>query len=178
MLKYALAAFTAAFFLAFAPEKTVEEWGGISFIGPAQAEPMGREGWNFASRNRTTYSQYQFLRHGSGTGTAGGGNGLGTLNQYVTNYNSSSTAIGNYSEINQILGDGAQGYLTFNNKQKSTGSQTSDADTQVSIDNSKAIAGGDGANAKAGSQGNGNNPAAPSEPGEPENTGADQTTAE
>lgn len=170
MLKYALAAWTAAFVLASAPEKIVEEWQDVSFIGSAQAEPMGREGWNFASRNRTTYSQYQFLRQGNGTGTAGGGNGLGTLNQYVTNYNSSSTAIGNYSEINQILGDGAEAYLTLNNKQKSNGSQTSDADNQISIDNSTAVAEGDGAHAEAGSQGNGNNPTAPSQPESSANT--------
>mgnify|MGYP000321349196 CR=1 FL=1 len=178
MLKYALAASMAVFFLTSAPDKTIEEWAGFSLIDTAEAEPMGREGWNFASRNRTTYSQYQFLRQEQGTGTAGGGDGLGTLNQYVTNYNSSSTAIGNYSEINQILGDGAQGYLALNNKQKSTGSQTSDADTQVSIDNSTAIADGDGAHAEAGSQDNGNNPAAPSEPDTTENTDADETPAD
>lgn len=151
MVRYFMAVPVALLFAALLPGEMPE--GGKHGFGlpQAEAQPMGREGWNFASRNRTTYSQYQFIeRSQNGNGVDGGGNGIGALNQYVTNYNSSSTSIGNYNEINQILGAGAEGYLAINNNQTSTGNQTSQADTQVSVDNSTAIAEGDGASANAG----------------------------
>jgi hypothetical protein len=92
---------------------------------PAAAQQIGKRGWEPSPRARSLSSQYQFQKqfYGSSDG------GMGALTQYVTNYNSSSTSIGNYTEVLQTLGEGATGTVSQNATQDSSGTQDSVSDT-------------------------------------------------
>lgn len=120
---------------------------GETAVQQAAAQQMGRQPWGW-SRNKSLAAQFQHAdRNGHGSG---GGGGAGNVTQYVTNYNSSSTAIGNYTQIEQILSGNAQGSLDYLANQKSTGNQGADAQTDVEINNSVAEASGEGSTASAG----------------------------
>lgn len=97
----------------------------------AQAQQMGKGAWDFTPRASSMSAQFDFQQRMTETAA-----GMGALHQYVTNYNSSSTSVGNLNEINQILSEGASGYLDTNSNQDSNGNQGSDADTDVTVDNS------------------------------------------
>lgn len=85
-----------------------------------QAQQIGKAGWEPAARSASLSSQFQFQKKNTGSG---GGSGMDALNQYVTNYNTSSTSIGNYTEVIQTLGDGASGTVTQSATQDSSGTQ-------------------------------------------------------
>jgi hypothetical protein len=92
--------------------------------GAALAQQIGKTGWDTSPRSNSLASQFQFQKkHSSSSG------GMDALTQYVTNYNSSSTSIGNYTEVVQNLGDGATGTVTQSATQDSSGTQDSVSDT-------------------------------------------------
>lgn len=107
---------------------------GLVGIAPAAAQLMGNDAYNHPARNRSFAAQMQMqnrLLNGVNSGSSAGG--LGALNQWVTNYNSSSTSVGNLNDITMILGDGSSGSVHQNAHQDSTGSQSSSASTTVDI---------------------------------------------
>lgn len=106
----------------------------IASTGISQAQQMGKGAWDFTPRATSMSAQFDFQGRMTETAAA-----MGALQQYVTNYNSSSTSIGNLNEINQILSEGSSGYLDTNSLQDSTGNQASAADTDVEIDNSLSV---------------------------------------
>ncbi|MEN3953492.1 hypothetical protein [Iodidimonas sp. SYSU 1G8] len=95
----------------------------ITGVAPASAQQIGKTPWDSA-RSASLSAQFQFQRQMSG-----GSGGMGALTQYVTNYNSSSTSIGNYTEVVQNLGDGATGSVTQNAEQSNSGTQGSESST-------------------------------------------------
>jgi hypothetical protein len=103
-------------------------------ISSASAQQMGTSPYNHPARNRSFAAQMQMqqkMLNGANSGASAGG--LGALNQWVTNYNSSSTSVGNLNDITMILGDGSSGSVNQNAHQDSTGSQSSSASTTVDI---------------------------------------------
>lgn len=108
----------------------------LSFLGqavPAVAQQMGREPWRAPARNASVAAQFQQQdRNNAAAATAAG---LGALHQFVTTYNSSSTSIGNYNEVTQILEGGSVGSIGQSD-QASQGNQGADASTDVLVDNS------------------------------------------
>ncbi len=115
----------------------------LAAAAPAGAQQIGRAGWEPQARSTSLASQFQFQKKNG----AGGSGGMDALTQYVTNYNSSSTSIGNYTEAVQNLGDGATGTVSQSATQDSSGTQnsTSDAhDNQTSNTNVSAAGKGKG----------------------------------
>ena len=84
-----------------------------------QAQQIGKTGWEPTARSASLAAQFQFQKKNG----SGGGGGMDALTQYVTNYNSSSTSIGNYTEVVQTLGDGATGTVNQSATQDSSGTQ-------------------------------------------------------
>jgi hypothetical protein len=117
---------------------------GAGGVGAAVAQQIGKNGWEASPRSNSLASQFQFQKkHGGG----GSGGGMDALTQYVTNYNSSSTSIGNYTEVVQNLGDGATGTVTQSATQDSSATQdaVSDAhDNQTTNGSNNATASGKG----------------------------------
>jgi hypothetical protein len=116
---------------------------GAAFPATVAAQQIGREGWQPPPRSSSLPSQFQFQKKHGG-GSAGG---MSALTQYVTNYNSSSTSIGNYTEVVQNLGEGATGSVTQSAVQDSSGTQDSVANTHDNMttnDSNKAIVSGKG----------------------------------
>lgn len=118
--------------------------GGVFALSTAEAQQIGKAGWDSSPRSASLASQFQFQKkHGGGSS----GGGMGALTQYVTNYNSSSTSIGNYTEVIQTLGDGATGSVTQSATQDSSGVQDSVSNTfdnQTTNDSNNASAAGKG----------------------------------
>ena len=106
-------------------------------VSRAAAQNIQNQPWGFGARNRSMAAQYQYqdriLQNGSSGGSDGG---LGALQQYVTTYNSSSTAIGNMTEVNQNLSGGSTG--SVGSTQDSQGSQGADAATDVTQTNTNS----------------------------------------
>lgn len=96
-----------------------------SVSSAALAQQIGKVPWDAAPRSASLSAQFQFQKK-NGSGSSGG---MDALTQYVTNYNSSSSSIGNYTQVNQTLGDGATGTVSQSAEQDSSGTQTSNADT-------------------------------------------------
>ncbi|HEY4134316.1 MAG TPA: hypothetical protein VGO34_03790 [Alphaproteobacteria bacterium] len=90
---------------------------------PAVAQVMGNGPYSFPARNNSFAAQAQITQRLNANG--GSGSGMDALNQYI--YNSSSTAIGNYSNV--TVGDNAN--ANVNGDQDSTGSQDSEATTEL-----------------------------------------------
>lgn len=90
-----------------------------------QAQQIGKAGWEPSARSNSLSAQFQFQRKQNKAAA-----GMDALTQYVTNYNSSSTSIGNYTEVIQTLGDGASGTVNQSAQQDSTGTQTSASDAR------------------------------------------------
>ena len=99
---------------------------GTAGTGAALAQQISKAGWEPQARSQSLASQFQFQKKHGG----GGGGGMDALTQYVTTYNSSSTSIGNYTEVIQTLGDGASGTVTQSATQDSSGTQDSVSNTQ------------------------------------------------
>ncbi len=97
----------------------------------AGAQQMGREGYNFPARAPSMAAQFEFQQNMQQSSTAAG---MGALNQYITQYNSSSTAIANMNQVNQTVSGGST--ATVNSDQDSTGNQDASASTRTTIDNS------------------------------------------
>ena len=98
---------------------------------PATAQQMGREGYNFPARSPSMAAQFEFQQNMQQSSTAAG---MGALNQYITQYNSSSTAIANMNQVNQTVSGGST--ATVNSDQDSRGNQDASASTRTTIDNS------------------------------------------
>lgn len=98
-----------------------------ALAGEAAADPMGRDPYGFPARSGSVAVQLQMLKkNGSSSSGSGSGSGsAGAVSQYVTNYNTTSTSVGNWNEITQILDNGAQGYIGNSASQTSSGSQGS-----------------------------------------------------
>lgn len=94
--------------------------------GAASAQQIGKNGWDTSPRSNSLAAQFQFQKK---NGSGGSGGGMDALTQYVTNYNTSSTSIGNYTEVVQNLGDGATGTVTQSATQDSSGAQDSVSET-------------------------------------------------
>lgn len=95
----------------------------------AAAQQMGKEGYNpSAGRNPSIAAQ---LRLQDQIQRRSGSAGLGALEQFVTNYNSSSTSIGNMNTVTQNVGDGATASVGQSTDQQSDGDQGSSATTDV-----------------------------------------------
>lgn len=113
--------------------------GGGLYAGPtlgipaAQAQNIQNQPWGFSARNKSMAAQYQYQDRVLSNSSGSSSGGLGALQQYVTTYNSSSTAIGNLTEVNQNLSGGSSG--TVGATQDSQGSQGADAATDVTQTN-------------------------------------------
>jgi len=101
-----------------------------AIVAPASAQQISRDGYQHPTRNKAFAAQVQVQERMIGKA---GSSGMGALHQYVTNYNSSSTSVGNLNEINMILGDGASGSVANNAGQDNNGSHSSNASTDVDI---------------------------------------------
>jgi len=108
----------------------------LGFAEAASAQQMGRTPWSFSARAPSLAAQFYFQREESAAQRA-----MGVLDQYVTNYNSSSTSVGNLNEITQILSGGSTGSLSTDSVQDSTGDQGSAADTGVTSTNTTTVNG-------------------------------------
>lgn len=93
--------------------------------GEAAADPLGREPYGFPARSGSVAVQLQMLKKNASGSSASSGGGSGAVSQYVTNYNTTSTSVGNWNEITQVLDNGAQGYIGNNAGQTSSGNQGS-----------------------------------------------------
>lgn len=111
-----------------------------SAVQPAAAQQMGRDGYNFPARTPSMSAQFDFQeRLQSNSSASSTAAGMGALNQYVTQYNSSSTAIANMNQVNQTISGGSTATATLATDQTSTGSQDASASTKVKVDNSVLI---------------------------------------
>lgn len=129
------------------------ENGRIAGMGVATAQQMGNQAWNFTPRSRSLAAQFQFQRNMNGNGGTHGlnsGGGLAALEYYVTQYNSSSTSIGNLNEITQILSGGSTGTVGQSTQQAAHGNQGSSATTDTTVTNSSVTASGEGSTAQGG----------------------------
>lgn len=89
-------------------------------VQEAAAQQFGRNAWSY-SRNKSMAAQFQHADKLNRDRAAG------DLNQYVFSYNSSSTSVGNYTSIEQILDGDAQASLEFLANQDSSGNQGANA---------------------------------------------------
>lgn len=112
---------------------TLAALASLGMASAAQAQQMGRDGWNFNGRNKSMAAQFDFTRRMQQDSTAAG---VAAFQQYVTTYNSSSTSIANMNQINQSLSNGSTGTVTNGTHQDSNGNQNSNASTDVTFDNS------------------------------------------
>lgn len=103
----------------------------------ASAQQMGREGYNFPARAPSMSAQFDFQERmqNSSSSSATSAGGMGALNQYITQYNSSSTAIANMNQVNQTV-TGGTATATVTADQSSNGNQDASASTKTTIDNS------------------------------------------
>lgn len=128
----------AALGLLFSGPLEIGSLTGLTLVSPAAAQLMGTNAYDHPARNPSFAAQMQMqqrLLNGANSSANGGGSGgVGALNQWVTNYNSSSTSVGNLNDITMILGDGSQGAVNQNAHQDSTGNQSSQASTAVDIE--------------------------------------------
>lgn len=101
----------------------------------AVADPLGRDPYGFPARSGSVAVQLQMLKKNAASSSSSGGGGAGTVNQYVTNntstYSTTSTSVGNWNEITQILDNGAQGYVGNHADQGNTGDQGSAATSSL-----------------------------------------------
>lgn len=91
--------------------------------GWAAAQPLSNEGWSYSSGSNF-HAQSQILhkqQKAAASASGGGGGGSGTV--IVNN----ATTIGNQTNIEQILAEGADAYLNTNTTQTTTGTQASTA---------------------------------------------------
>lgn len=103
---------------------------------PAAAQQMGRDGYAFPARSPSMAAQFQFQERQSSSSASSSAGSLGALTQYVTQYNSSSTAIANMSQVNQTVSGGSTATSTLAADQTSAGNQDSAASTRTTVDNS------------------------------------------
>lgn len=111
----------------------------VAFVGqPAAAQQMGREGYNFPARAPSMAAQFDFqARMDSNSASSAGG--LGALNQYVTQYSSSSTSIANMNQVNQTVTGGSTATVGQTADQTSAGNQDANAATKTNVDNSISV---------------------------------------
>lgn len=136
--------------------------------GAAVAQQMGSQPWGFSPRSRSLAAQFQFQRDLSQPGSAASASdGIAALQQYVTQYHSSSTSIGNLNEVTQVLSGGSTGSVGQSTEQTSQGNQGSSATTEatvnsasVTVQNQSAAAQGDAEKDKSPDQPADQNPAA------------------
>lgn len=103
----------------------------------ASAQQYGREGYNFPARSPSMAAQFEFQsRQASSANSSSGSGSLGALNQYVTQYTSSSTSIANMNQVNQTATGGSTATLSQATDQASAGNQDAQASTKTKVDNS------------------------------------------
>ncbi len=105
----------------------------------AGAQQFGREGYSFPARSPSMSAQFDFQRRLQDSATAGASassGSMGALNQYVTQYTSSSTSIANMNQVNQTVTGGSTANLNQATDQASTGNQDAQAATKTTVDNS------------------------------------------
>lgn len=136
-MKYLLIAAAAA--VATLVPVNGEKSGGLFGTGVALSQQMGSQPWGFPGRTRSLAAQFQFQKSLSQQGGMGASDGMAALHQYVTQYNSSSTSIGNLNEVTQILSGGSHGSVGQSTDQTSQGNQGSSATTDTTVDNSVSI---------------------------------------
>lgn len=116
-----------------------------AIVAPASAQQISRDAYSHPARNKSFAAQVQVQERMLDQAAS---SGMGALHQYVTNYTTSSTSVGNLNEINMILGDGANGTVTNNGSQDNSGDSTSDAqmDVDVSTQITELLQGNQGGN--------------------------------
>lgn len=112
----------------------------------ALAQQMGRDPWGFPQGNPTFAAQAQLLKRQSSSSSASSsssGSGSGDTNTYVTNnlYSNSSTSIGNWNEIQQTLGAGAQASLELYANQNNLGNIKSSSASSTTTLTAQAVPG-------------------------------------
>ncbi|WP_366653966.1 hypothetical protein [Fodinicurvata sp. EGI_FJ10296] len=113
-----------------------QDRAGPLSVQTAEAQLMGKTPYGARQRNRSLAAQFQHADRQNEDGQA-------ALEQYVENhtYNSSSTSVGNLSEINQILSEGSSGTVDQGTDQTSEGDQGSSGSTDVAIDSETSSTG-------------------------------------
>ena len=101
---------------------------------PASAQLMGRDGYSTPPRSQSLAAQFQFQQRMQAGGASSTTAGQGALTQYVTQYTSNSTSIGNLNTTTQNVSGGSTASIGTST-QDSNGSQSSSAETQTKIDN-------------------------------------------
>lgn len=92
--------------------------------GWAAAQPLSNEGWSYNSGSNF-HAQSQILRkQQKAAASAGSGGGGGGGAAVIVN---NATTIGNQTNIEQILAEGANAYLNTNTVQNTSGTQASTA---------------------------------------------------
>lgn len=104
-----------------------------SAAGSASAQQMGKDAYNFPTRNAAFSVQYQLQARVQTAAEENAAAGLNALHQFMTTYSSQSTSIGNMNTITQILSGGAQGNITPNSTQTATGNQGATATTDTNV---------------------------------------------
>ncbi|MDF1777209.1 MAG: hypothetical protein P1V13_14325 [Rhizobiaceae bacterium] len=129
---------------------------GVLTAGAVAAgrEPLrGPHPWDFPERNRDTAFAYQYARdnRGGGNGANGAAAIAGALGGTVI-INNSTTAVGNWQQIEMTLGDGAEGLVMTENHQDNSGDST--AGTSI-LDNAFDVAGRNDSSSSHGNAGQG-----------------------
>jgi hypothetical protein len=106
----------------------------VGLAGPASAQLMGRDGYSPPPRAESLAAQFQFQQRMQAGGAAGTEAGLGALQQYITQYTSNSTSIGNLNQTTQNVSGGSTASIGTST-QDSNGSQSSSAETKTKVDN-------------------------------------------
>lgn len=120
----------------------------------AGREPLrGPHPWDFPERNRDTAFAYQYARdnRGGSNGANGAAAIAGALGGTVI-INNSTTAVGNWQQIEMTLGDGAEGLVMTENHQDNSGD--SSAGTSI-LDNAFDVAGRNDSSSSHGNAGEG-----------------------
>ncbi len=122
----------------------------IEAVAGGRESLRGPHPWDFPERNRETAFAYQYARDNraanNGTGAAAIAGALGG----TVIINNSTTAVGNWQQIEMTLGDGAEGLVMTENHQDNSGAAT--ASTSI-LDNAFEAAdwtGGDHAHTRGG----------------------------
>lgn len=122
----------------------------VGAVAGGRESLRGPHPWDFPDRNRETAFAYQYARDNraanNGTGAAAIAGALGG----TVIINNSTTAVGNWQQIEMTLGDGAEGLVMTENHQDNSGAAT--ASTSI-FDNAFEAAdwtGGGDAGAKGG----------------------------
>jgi hypothetical protein len=74
---------------------------------PATAQQMGHDPYAGPARTPSMAAQFEFQQRMQSSGASNTSAAQSALQQYVTSYSSSSTSIGNYSQVTQTVSGGS-----------------------------------------------------------------------